>query len=38
MTLGKAGLLRLTVPAILAIWPAAEASTEGFLSQLNYLC
>ncbi len=29
MTLGKAGLLRLTVPAILATWLAAEASTEG---------
>ncbi len=28
---------RLTVPAILATWLAAEASTEGFLSQLNYL-
>ncbi len=28
MTLGKAGLLSLTVPAILATWLAAEASTE----------
>ena len=29
MTLGKAALLSLTVPAILATWLAAEASTEG---------
>lgn len=29
ITLGKAGLLSLTVPAILATWLAAEAATEG---------
>jgi urea transporter len=28
MTLGKAGLLSLTVPAILATWLAVEAATE----------
>ncbi len=35
MTLGKAGLLRLTVPAILATWLAAEASTGGSRDHLS---
>ena len=35
MTLGKAGLLRLTVPAILATWLAAEASTAGSRDHLS---
>jgi hypothetical protein len=35
MTPGKAGLLRLTVPAILATWLAAEASTEGSRDNLS---
>ena len=35
MTLGKAALLRLTVPAILATWLAAEASTEGSRDHLS---
>jgi hypothetical protein len=35
MTLGKAGLLSLTVPAILATWLAAEASTEGSRDNLS---
>ena len=35
MTLGKAGLLSLTVPAILATWLAAEASTESSRDSLS---
>ncbi len=35
MTLAKARLLRLTVPAILATWLAAEAATEGSHDHLS---